>query len=172
MSFTSFFPNRRRHVFAGAALLCIGAGVGAVVMHEVQPVRAMAPIAPVRIAALGRIVQPWLGETMASVRGRVVEVFGDRFVVDDGSGRALVEVGDVPAGLVATGQTVTIQGRVVPGGLRARFVVGADGRVTAVGHGGRHGHRGRHGHGAGELDGAPDDNPERASPAAPTPALR
>src|ERR1700748_3118037 len=56
-----------------------------------------------------------------AIKGDVAEVFGNKFVVQDGSGRALVDTG--PCGedraIVAKGETVTVQGRFDSGMVRA-----------------------------------------------------
>ena len=143
--FTSL-SGRRAIIAAGVTGLAIGGTLGAAVAHEVAPVAVMAPVSLTRIAALGTTARSWVGETVVSVRGRVVEVFGDRFVLDDGSGRTLIELGRGASGLVAVGQVVTLQGDLVDGGLHARFLVAADGRVVALrGPGGPRGEEGRRG---------------------------
>jgi hypothetical protein len=79
------------------------------------------------------------------VRGRVAETYGSRFVLDDGSGRVLVELGrgggTAPA---ARGQLITVQGWPGAGTINALYLVGQDGRAYAFGRrGGReHGWRG------------------------------
>ncbi|KQT86166.1 hypothetical protein [Aurantimonas sp. Leaf443] len=68
-----------------------------------------------------------------SISGRVVEIFGDRFVVEDDSGRALVETGREGAARtdVAVGDRVTVEGRFAGGALQARALTKEGGeRVT------------------------------------------
>ncbi|MGC8064272.1 hypothetical protein, partial [Salmonella enterica] len=72
------------------------------------------PVAPVAIQALAPS-----GAT--AIKGEVAEIFGNKFVVQDGTGRALVETGreGEGGGLVAKGETVTVQGRFETGFLHA-----------------------------------------------------
>lgn len=69
-----------------------------------------------------------------AVKGKVAEVFGNKFVIDDGSGRALVETG--PAGddgkLVAPGETLTVQGRFDDGFIHGDLLVHADGKAESL----------------------------------------
>lgn len=132
-------------IAAGAALFALGGGVGAGAMFAARPVAVMAPVRTTPIAALARADRPMFGDAIVSVRGKVAELYGDRFVLDDGSGRTLVEAG--PRGgddLVALNQVVTVQGRYEHGTVHPEFLVGADGTVTALRphdrpHGGPHG---------------------------------
>ena len=61
------------------------------------------PVAPVAISTLVP-----LGAT--AVKGEVAEVFGNKFIVEDTSGRALVETGRAGEGrgIVMRGETVTV----------------------------------------------------------------
>jgi hypothetical protein len=86
------------------------------------------------------LLQPGLIDKMAerspvAIRGDVAEVFGNKFVVQDGSGRALVDTG--PRGedrvIVAKGETVTVQGRFDNGVVHADVLAHADGRNEAFG---------------------------------------
>ncbi len=49
----------------------------------------------------------------SAVHGSVVEIFGNKFIVDDGSGRALVDLGPrgENADTVTKGEILTVQGR-------------------------------------------------------------
>jgi hypothetical protein len=124
-----FLPRRRSGLaLAGAGLLAIGGAAGAVVMAETRPSVSMAPARPVAIRSL-------TSSDVVTIRGRVTEVFGNKFVLDDGTGHALVDTG--PEGdrsaLVKAGAPVTVQGRFERGFLHAAFLVGADGKVSALG---------------------------------------
>src|ERR1700761_5689860 len=70
-----------------------------------------------------------------AIKGDVAEIFGNKFVVQDGSGRALVDTG--PRGddrmVVTKGETVTVQGRFERGVVRADVLAHADGRNEAFG---------------------------------------
>lgn len=154
-------PRRsRRTALIGAGLLALGVAGGAVAVQTTGHGVEMAPARPVAIATLkddGGIV---------TVRGRVAEVYGPMFVLADGSGRALVDIGPRNTGAVAGGSMVRVQGRFHDGIVRASFLIGADGKVTALhpfgpphgpgGPEGPHGHRGPDG-----MDGParPDDVP-------------
>ncbi|MDQ0473429.1 hypothetical protein [Labrys wisconsinensis] len=83
---------------------------------------------PVSIAAM----PDW---STVTIKGQVAEIFGNKFVVVDGSGRALVDAGPGGEGgrTVAKDEAVTVQGRFEDGFIRASFVVHADGRVEALG---------------------------------------
>ena len=173
--FASLFAGSRGALTAGIVGLAAGGAIGATVAHEAAPRAAMGPVSITRIGALGNIVQPLFGEPVASIRGRVVELFGDRVVIDDGSGRTLVDLGHVPSGLLAVGQTVTVQGRAVTGGLHAQFVVTPDGQVIALRgpgrpHGGDRRHGPRHGPGPQAGSDAEEDADQAPPPSAPVAA--
>lgn len=117
---------RHRLSLAAAALLAVGAAGGAGAVQLTRPPVEMAPAVPTAVAKLSQ------ASGIVTVKGQVAETYGDRFVLQDGSGRALVDVG--PAGnAVASGSTVTVQGRYVEGQLHASFLVDGRGNVQAVG---------------------------------------
>ena len=93
-----------------------------------RPSAQMAPATPIAITAL-----PAWG--LVTVKGKVAEIFGNKFIVADDSGRALVETGPAGegGGVVAKDEAVTVQGRTENGFIHATFVVRADGRVEALG---------------------------------------
>jgi hypothetical protein len=70
-----------------------------------------------------------------AIKGDVAEVFGNKFVVQDGSGRALIDTGPRGEGraIVARGETVTVQGRFDNGVVHADVLAHADGRNEAFG---------------------------------------
>lgn len=122
-------PRRVRIALAGIGLLCAGAIAGGVAGHAMRPPVEMAPLHAVSIRSLP-------GNTgIVTIRGRVAETYGNKFVVDDGSARTLVDTG--PAGdetaLVTDGNAVTVQGRFERGFVRASFLVDPTGKVTALG---------------------------------------
>jgi len=158
-----FVPRGRSgFVLAAAALLALGGVTGAAVMAQTRPSVSMAPVKPVAIVSLS-------SAEIVTVRGRVAEIYGNKFVLDDGSGRALVETG--PEGdrraLVTTGAAVTVQGRFERGSVHAAFLVGPDGKVLALGPlmGPPHG---RH-DGPDRGPGAPPPPPRGAEGVAPPP---
>lgn len=124
---------RARHIAAfGVAaftILAIGAAGGAAAMKLARPGVQMAPISPVAIAGLK---DDW---TLVTVKGKVAELFGNKFVVEDDSGRALVEMGPAAEGgkLIEIGEPVSVQGRFDDGFLHASFLVLQNGQVVSLG---------------------------------------
>lgn len=110
-------------LIAGAAL---GAG-GTRLAQSWQP-RSVMLLQPVPIDRMTE-------RSSIAIKGDVTEVFGNKFVVQDGSGRALVDTG--PRGedrmTVAKGETVTVQGRFDRGVVHADVLAHADGRNEAFG---------------------------------------
>ncbi len=123
-------PRRRRPMLllAAAGLLGVGGALGAVVVATTRPAVTMAPAVPVAIRALS-------SDGIVTIRGRVAEVYGNKFVMADASGRALVDTGrrGEDGTLVKGGEPVTVQGRFDHGFVRAAFLIGADGKVKALG---------------------------------------
>ena len=76
------FPNRRGAAVAALGLLLVGGGAGAVAIHATRPTVSLAPVVPVAIRALAP-------DSIATIKGRVVEIFGNKFILADASGRAL-----------------------------------------------------------------------------------
>ncbi len=105
--------------------LAIGAAGGASAVSLTRPGVEMAPTIATPVARLAS------SSGVVTVKGRVAEVYGDRFVVQDGSGKAMVD-GARDAN-VAKGAAVQVQGRYDDGQLRASYVVDAAGKVTPVG---------------------------------------
>lgn len=124
-------PRRKlpvRTAIVGAALLALGIGGGATIAQMTGPSVEMAPLNPVAIRSLTD------NGSVISVRGRVAETYGPMFVLTDGSGRALVDLGRQGdgTGLVSAGQAVTVQGHYGRGMIHASFLVAADGKVVAL----------------------------------------
>ena len=111
----------------GAGLLALGGATGAVVMAETRPTVSMAPATPVAIRSVS-------STGIVTIRGRVAEVYGNKFVMDDGTGRALVDTGREgdQRQLVTSNQPVTVQGRFERGFVHAAFLVGLDNKVLAL----------------------------------------
>ncbi|WP_062011370.1 hypothetical protein [Aureimonas sp. AU4] len=69
-----------------------------------------------------------------TLQGRVAEVYGNSFVIEDATGRALVDTG--PQGdrqsLVAVGDSVSVIGRFDRGKLHAEALTGANGQTTRI----------------------------------------
>lgn len=138
------FPTRLTHrwqALAAAGLLAIGAAAGTVAGHALQPPIEMAPMRPVPIAALPSQTG------IVTIRARVAEIYGNKFIAQDATGRALVDLGRAGdrAALIASGQTVGVQGRYEHGLVRASFLVDAHGQVQAIGPAGGPPHHDRHG---------------------------
>lgn len=111
---------------AGVALVGLGAAAGAGAVSLTRPSVEMAPTVATPVAKLAA------SDGTVTVRGRVAAVYGSRFVVEDNSGRALVDAGHDGAG-VRAGAPVLVQGRFDEGQLRARFVVDGQNGVREVG---------------------------------------
>ncbi len=122
----------RRLIGAGVvvAVLAVGAVAGAAVSRHIQhgrpfavllmqpgPIAAMAPFSPV------------------AIKGQVAEIFGNKFIVQDDSGRTLVDTGPrgESAKPVTKGETVTVQGRFDNGVIHAAVMIRADGSSEAFG---------------------------------------
>jgi hypothetical protein len=118
-------PRRTWVVGALAAPLVVGAvGLSLAQGTSFQPT----PVAPVAIQALA-------ASGATAIKGEVAEVFGNKFVVQDGTGRALVETGRAGegGGLVARGEAVTVQGRFERGFLHASLLTHGDGSTVVLG---------------------------------------
>jgi hypothetical protein len=70
---------------------------------------------------------------IVTVKGKVAEVYGNRFIVQDSSGRALIDTGPESTNSVRPGETLLVQGRYDEGQVRASYLVDQQGRVEAVG---------------------------------------
>jgi hypothetical protein len=110
-------------LIAGAAL---GAG-GTRLAQNWQP-RSVMLLQPAPIDKMAE-------QSPVAIRGDVAEVFGNKFVVQDGSGRALVDTGSRGEDrmVVVKGETVTVQGRFEGGVVHADVLAHADGRNEAFG---------------------------------------
>lgn len=103
-------PGQRRRrlaipVIAAAVALVIGAAGGAGAVKMMRPMPEMAPLAPVAISAMP-------GSSLVTIKGKVAEIYGNKFVLQDDSGKALVETGRAGEGgaLVTRDEAVTVQG--------------------------------------------------------------
>ena len=99
-----------------------------------HPARATLAAPECDADAAGSRQRPARGECSRR-KGNVAEIFGNKFILQDDSGRALVDLG--PRGEygnpVTRGETVTVQGRFERGVIRAQVVAHADGRSDAFG---------------------------------------
>lgn len=137
----SHHPRRvRKHAaaFGLAAIgLVVGLACGAGAMKLVRPNVEMAPMTPVSISAMA-------DNSLVTIKGKVAEIFGNKFIVQDDSGRVLVETGPEGEGgkLVASNEMVSVQGRFDDGFLHGSYIVREDGRTEALGPAGKPPHRG------------------------------
>ena len=130
-------PPARRHIarrslLAGVAVavLAVGAAAGAGGVKLAQRWQPQ----DVMLLQPGAISKLQDGNP-AAVKGTVAEIFGNKFILDDGSGRALVDLGPrgENADAVVKGETVTVQGLFERDVIRAQIVSHADGRAQAFG---------------------------------------
>lgn len=136
---TKFKPSRNTALgLGGAALLALGLAGGAGAVSLTRPAVEMAPATPVAISSLAN------RDGIVTVKGRIAEVYGDRFTVADASGKTMVDAGRDRRTTLTAGAPVTVQGRFDDGQLKASFLVGQDGTIDQVGpRGPRHGPDGR-----------------------------
>ena len=124
---------RRRNALIGVSLvaaIAIGAlgGAGASrLAHRYMPQQVML----LQPAAIGQM-KP---DTMVAAKGKVAELFGNKFILDDGSGRVLVDTG--PQGdnapVADKDEMVTVQGHFDRGQIHAQLLVRANGDTEAFG---------------------------------------
>jgi hypothetical protein len=120
--------SRRTQLGLGAAaLLALGAAGGAGAVTLTRPAIEMAPTVPTAIARLPA------SNGVVTVKGRVAQVYGDRFVIQDQSGQTLVDADRRTASLAANGEGMMVQGHYADGQLHASYLVGPGGQVNAVG---------------------------------------
>ncbi|MBJ6122777.1 hypothetical protein [Sphingomonas mollis] len=147
MNYRTFGTPRTRLGIGAAVLLAVGAAGGAGAVSLTRPTIEMAPTVPTAIAKLPAT------NGVVTVKGRVAEIYGDRLIVQDATGRTMVAGGREASANLTRGSAVMVQGRYDDGQLRASYLVDPQGRITEVGP--RHGP----GHGPGR-DGGPKDGPD------------
>ena len=122
-------PRLAVNTAAAVAILAFGVGIGAVAVRHWHggPPAAYASLPPVAITAM-------FDSNTVEIKGQVAEIFGNKFILQDASGRALVETGrqGEDAALVAKDEAVTVQGRFEHGFVHAAFIVHADGKIAAL----------------------------------------
>nr|MDX8320843.1 hypothetical protein [Agrobacterium sp. rho-8.1] len=133
-------PKKPRSRWAWPALitvfaLALGAAGGATATKLIRPVPEMAPVTPVAISTL-----PVSG--LVTIKGTIAEIYGNKFILQDESGKALVETGPAGEGgkLVNTSEPVTVQGRADDGVVHASYLIRQDGKAEAIGPAGPKGH--------------------------------
>lgn len=166
------FPLRT--IGLSAAMLVAGGMIGAALSRPHGAMPAMAAAAPQPIStAIQSNADP---RQIVTVKGQVTGVYGNSFTLKDGSGQTLIRAGGRSVTLPAIGQTVTVQGMPMDGGLRARYLITPDGKAWAMGGPHGRGHHGRHGdddrrEGRSDDDrGDRDDDGPPPPPAAPQPS--
>ncbi len=116
-------------LLATAAVACLAAGSPAFAQAPPPPapqaVMLLTPVAIDRMQA----------DNVVAVKGSVAEIFGNKFILQDDSGRTLVELGPQGegGGIVTKGEQVMVQGRFERGFIVAQVVSHADGRNQAFG---------------------------------------
>jgi hypothetical protein len=118
---------RRRTAVAAALLGAFAVGAGATALAQRGRAVTFVALAPAPITAM----KDW---SPVAVKGQVTEIFGNKFLIQDDGGRALVETGrqGEGGGLVAKSETVTVQGRFEHGFIHAIAIQHADGRNDVV----------------------------------------
>jgi uncharacterized protein YdeI (BOF family) len=121
--------HRRRWIIfpATAVALAVGVAGGAAGMKMVRPTPELAPLTPVAIATMP-------ASSLITIKGTVSEIYGNKFIIQDASGKALVETGRAGegGGLVAKDEAVTVQGRFDDGFVHASFLIDKDGKTVAL----------------------------------------
>ena len=122
-------PPRLMSASIVIALLAVGAAGGAGANRYIQKSRPQSVLLlqPAPIAQM--IPGP------VAVKGKVAEVFGNKFIIQDDSGRTLADTGPRGEGgkLVAKGETITVQGHFENGFIHANVMTRADGTNEALG---------------------------------------
>lgn len=119
--------GRARLGAAAVALLALGAAGGAGAVSLTRPSVEMAPTVATPIAKLPA------STGVVTVKGKIVEVFGNRFVIQDQTGRTMIDGGPRSDTRPAVGQVIGVQGRYDEGSLHASYLIGPDGQVSVMG---------------------------------------
>ena len=119
-------------IAAGALLITGIAGVAVAQTPATPPApppaQAVMLLTPVAIGKLQ-------ASDVVAVKGNVAEIYGNKFILQDDSGRMLVDLGPRgnDANAVTKGEQVSVQGRFDRGFIAAQVVSHADGRNQAFG---------------------------------------
>jgi uncharacterized protein YdeI (BOF family) len=112
------------------AVLAAGAAGGAGVYRHIQKShpQSVLLLQPAPIAQIK-------DSSPVAVKGQVAEVFGNKFIIQDDTGRTLVDTGPRGEGgkPIAKGETVTVQGHFDNGFIHANVMTRADGTNEAFG---------------------------------------
>lgn len=117
----------RRGLVIGAVAVPLAFGAVGLSLAQ-NNATVLTPVEPTAIAALA-------SSGAIAAKGEVAEIYGNKFVVRDATGKALVETGPRGEGgsLVKAGEAVTVQGRFENGFLHAVLITRADGSKVLVG---------------------------------------
>ena len=112
------------------AVLAVGAAGGVGANRYIQKSRPQSVLL-LQPAPIAQMKDP----SSVAVKGQVAEVFGNKFIIQDDSGRMLVDTGPRGEGgkLVAKGETITVQGHFENGFIHANVMTRADGTSVAFG---------------------------------------
>jgi uncharacterized protein YdeI (BOF family) len=127
VDWTRLKNSRGALVASAAVLLALGAAGGARAVQATRPTVEMAPTVQMPIAKLPT------ASGVVTVKGRITEIYGDRFVMQDASGRAMIAMGREGRDTVRVGQAVLVQGRFDDGQLHASYLVDQNGRLVPAG---------------------------------------
>jgi hypothetical protein len=121
-------PYRPLIALVAVFVVALTLGAGLTALAGLRRQVAFVPLTPAPITTM----HDW---SQVAVKGQVAEVFGNKFIVQDESGRALVDTGPEGEGgnLVAPSETITVQGRFERGFIHAVTISHADGRNDIVG---------------------------------------
>src|SRR6202046_2558223 len=126
--FSPFRSGKRSPALFATLLVAfaIGGGVTAATLQARRPSLVMLTPAPITS------MHAW---SEVAVKGQVAEIFGNKFILQDDSGRALVDMGrpGESGQLVAKSENVTMQGRFEHGFIHAEVISHPDGRKDFVG---------------------------------------
>ncbi len=135
------FSSTRAGLLSSAAGVLLAAALGGAAL-------AAGPTDPVQPQAVMLLTPGPIGklqpDSPVAVKGSVAEIFGNKFILQDDSGRALVDLGPRGDGgnAVTKGEAVTVQGMFDGGFVKAQVLVHADVRRSPTV---RRGHRARRG---------------------------
>jgi uncharacterized protein YdeI (BOF family) len=121
-------PRNRRGLMIGAIAAPLALGAAGLSLAQPNQTVQPTPVPPTAVSTLAP-------SGSIAVKGEVAEIFGNKFVIQDGTGRALVETGreGEDGKLVTKGETVTVQGRFERGFLHAKLIIRADGKPMVLG---------------------------------------
>ena len=110
------------------AILALGVAGGAGANRYIQKSRPQSVLL-LQPAPIARMTD----HSPVAVKGQVAEVFGNKFIIQDDSGRTLVDTGPRGEGgkLVTKGETITVQGHFDNGFIHANVMTRADGTSEA-----------------------------------------